>query len=50
MQKYLKWAVAAFIVFYLFSNPSGAAGRVNDTIDLAEHAGDSLATFVNGIG
>jgi hypothetical protein len=50
MKKYLQWAGIAFVVFYLLSQPQGAARQVNRVLDELSAAGGSLATFVNGIG
>lgn len=50
MKKYLQWAAIAFVVFYLLSQPAGAARSVNKVLDGLSGAGESLAIFVNGIG
>jgi hypothetical protein len=50
MKKYLQWAGIAFVVFYLLSQPQGAARQVNRVLESLSSAGGSLATFVNGIG
>lgn len=50
MVKYLRLAGIAFVVFYLLSQPEGAARQVNKVLDGLTSAGSSLATFVNGIG
>lgn len=50
MTKYLRWAAIAFVIFYLLSQPHGAARAVNNVIDGLAGAGDSLATFVNEVG
>jgi hypothetical protein len=50
MKKYLRLGGIAFLVFYLLSQPHGAARQVNRVLDELNSAGGSLATFVNGIG
>jgi hypothetical protein len=50
VKKYLQYAGIAFLVFYLLSQPEGAARVVNNALDGLDDAGTSLATFVNGIG
>lgn len=50
MSKGLRIAGIAFVVFYLLSQPKGAAQFVNNVIDGLEGAGNSLAVFVNNIG
>jgi hypothetical protein len=50
MTKYLRWAGIAFVVFYLLSQPEGAARVVNNTIEGAMSGLGSLATFVNEVG
>lgn len=50
MQKYLKYAGIAFVAFYLFTQPAGAASFVNGVIDKVEHGANSLAIFVNKVG
>lgn len=49
MVKYLRLAGIAFVIFYLLSQPEGAARTVNKVLDGIFGAGDSLAIFVNGI-
>lgn len=50
MKKYLQWAGIAFVVFYLLSQPQGAARQVNRVLDELSAAGGSMATFVNSLG
>lgn len=49
MSKLLKWAIAAFLAFYLFTNPSGAAGTAHHLLDGLHEAASSLATFVSSL-
>lgn len=50
MRKYLKWFVAAFIIFYLLNNPKGAADTVDGIASGLESAANSLSIFVNNVG
>jgi hypothetical protein len=47
LNRIIGWALVAFIVFYLLTNPAGAAGVVHSALDGLRHAGDSLARFFN---
>lgn len=49
MRKYLKYLVIAFIVFYVLSNPAGAAGTVHQAFGQLKVAGGQLTTFVNSL-
>jgi hypothetical protein len=49
LKKVLGWAVVIFIVFYLITDPTGAAGAVGKILDLLKTAGNSLATFFNSL-
>jgi hypothetical protein len=50
MHRYLRWALIAFVLFYLFHSPHGAAHLVNRALSGFHHAGTSLSAFVNSIG
>jgi hypothetical protein len=50
MHRYLRLALIAFVIFYLFHSPHGAAHLVNRAIGGLNHAGTSLSAFVNNIG
>lgn len=49
MKKYLTWAMAAFVVFYLLKSPNGAAHIVHNAASGLASAGDSLSQFVNAL-
>jgi small neutral amino acid transporter SnatA (MarC family) len=48
--KFLKFVAAAFAVFYLVTNPVGAANSVKSMTRQAQRAGDSLVQFSNQLG
>lgn len=50
IRKLAGWAVVAFIAFYLFSDPIGAAHTVQGLLGDLQGAGNSLATFANHLG
>jgi len=47
LPRIIGWALVAFAVFYLVTNPDGAAGIVHSILDGLRHAGDSLSRFVD---
>ena len=49
MKKYLTWALAAFVVFYLLKSPGGAAQIVHNAARSLASAGDSLSRFVDAL-
>jgi hypothetical protein len=49
LKKIITWAIVIFIVFYLLTQPQGAANVIHGIIDLLRDAGNSLATFVNSL-
>ena len=49
-KKYMTWAAAAFVAFYVFSRPDSAAGSVESAANGLASAAGSLATFVNALG
>jgi hypothetical protein len=49
LKKYLTWAIAAFVVFYLLKSPGGAARVVHSTASGLSSAGNSLSRFVNAL-
>lgn len=49
MKKYLTWALAAFVVFYLLKSPNSAAHVVDSALGGLSSAGDSLSRFVNAL-
>jgi hypothetical protein len=49
LKKILTWAAIAFVIYYLATNPSGAAGVVDNVLKWLKEAGNSLAQFLNNI-
>lgn len=49
MKKYLTWAGAAFVAYYLLKSPNGAARIVHNAAAGLTSAGDSLTQFVNAL-
>jgi hypothetical protein len=47
LNRLIGWALLAFVVYYLFTSPEGAAGFIHSSLDVLRNAGDSLARFVN---
>jgi drug/metabolite transporter superfamily protein YnfA len=45
----IKWAIVLFIVFFVATQPSGAAGVVHAAYDGMHDAVASLAAFVNSL-
>lgn len=50
MKKNLRYVAIAFVIFYLLSQPTNAAGVVNHAFSALADAGTSLAQFVNKLG
>lgn len=48
-KKYITWVAVAFVAFYVFSKPEGAAQSVNRAADGLASAADRLAQFVNAL-
>jgi hypothetical protein len=49
LKKVLTWAIVLFIIFYVATEPSGAAGLVHHAYNGVHDAATSLATFVNSL-
>jgi hypothetical protein len=49
VRKVLTWAIVLFIVYYLVSDPSGAAGAVHHALNGLRSAGNSLSRFVSNL-
>ncbi len=47
VKKVLVWALVVFVVFYLLSDPNGAAAFVSHVLHGLRSAGTSLSTFVS---
>jgi len=41
------WALVAFAIYYLATDPDGAAGFVESVLHGLQHAGNSLSQFAN---
>jgi hypothetical protein len=48
-KKILTWVAIAFVVYYLATQPAGAAHFVHSAFNGLQNAGNSLATFVNSL-
>jgi len=48
-KKALTWVGIAFVVFFLLSSPTDAAGVVRSAFDGIQSAANQLATFVKSI-
>jgi hypothetical protein len=49
LKKIITWGIGLFVVFYLVTNPTGAAGLVHGVIDGLHTIATSMATFVNNL-
>jgi len=49
LKKIITWAIVIFIVYYLATNPHGAATFVHGVFNWLRGAGNSLSTFVNSL-
>jgi hypothetical protein len=49
LKKILGWAAVAFVIFYLITDPTGAAHAVSSITALLKTAGSSLETFFNSL-
>jgi hypothetical protein len=47
LRKVITWAIVVFIVYYLVTNPGGAAGAVHHIFNGLHSAGSSLSRFVS---
>jgi len=47
LKKVLTWAIVLFIVYYLATQPIGAAHVLHSAYNGLHQAGNSLSTFVN---
>jgi hypothetical protein len=47
LARIIGWVLVAFAVYYLVTNPDGAAGFVHSVLDDLRQAGDSLSKFIN---
>lgn len=49
LKKILTWAIVLFIVYYLATQPVGAAHVLHNAYNGLHQAGNSLSTFVNSL-
>jgi len=49
LKKVLTWGGAIFLVYYLATQPQGAASFVSAALAWLQHAGNSMSTFVNSL-
>ena len=49
LRKVIKWGIVIFIVYYLVSDPGGAANVVHNALNGLRSAGNSLANFVSSL-
>jgi hypothetical protein len=47
--KIIRWAIILFIVFYIATQPTGAAGFVHHFYNGLHDAANSMARFVNNL-
>jgi hypothetical protein len=47
--KIIRWAIVLFIVFYVATEPTGAAGVVHHIYNGIHDAANSMAQFVNSL-
>jgi hypothetical protein len=48
-RKLLGWAIVAFLIFYVVSDPAGAAHAARGGLSVLHTAGTSLSAFVSRI-
>jgi len=49
VRKIITWGLGLFVVFYLFTDPTGAAGFVHSVFNGLHSLATSLTTFVNSL-
>lgn len=49
LRKIITWAIVIFIIFYVATEPTGAAGFAHHFYNGLHDAATSLATFVNSL-
>ena len=49
IKKILTWAVVAFVVFYLATDPQGSANVVTGALNLLQQAADSVVVFFQSL-
>jgi phosphate/sulfate permease len=49
LRKIITWAIVLFILFYVTTQPAGAAGVIHHFYNGLHDAANSMATFVNSL-
>jgi len=49
MKKIVGWVVVVFLAWYLITQPTAAGHAVHNLFSLLQHAGSSIATFLNSL-
>lgn len=49
LRRIITWAIVLFIIFYIATQPAGAAGIVHHAYNGLHDAASSMATFVNSL-
>jgi hypothetical protein len=49
LRKVIGWVVVIFIIYYLATNPTGAAHAMHSALNGLKSAGHSLSTFVSNL-
>jgi hypothetical protein len=49
LKKIITWAIVLFVVFYIATQPAGAAGFVHSAYNGLHSAANSMARFVNSL-
>ncbi|HEY2639956.1 MAG TPA: hypothetical protein VGI66_08740 [Streptosporangiaceae bacterium] len=47
LRKVVTWAIVLFVVYYLATNPTGAAHALHQAFNGLKSAGNSMSRFVN---
>ena len=49
LKKFLTWALVIFVIYYLATQPTGAAHFVSGAFSWLQQAGNSMSKFVNSL-
>ncbi|HEY3981367.1 MAG TPA: hypothetical protein VGM79_29205 [Streptosporangiaceae bacterium] len=49
LKKVITWGIVIFVIYYLVSNPGGAANVVHSAFNGLKSVGQSLSGFVNSL-
>lgn len=47
LRKMIIWAIVVFLLYYLATNPSGAADALHNALNGLKNAGNSMSRFVS---